>query len=535
MLHLVVFLSGAVLMALEMIGSRILAPTFGSSIYIWGALIIVVMTALTLGYYLGGRYADKFPSFLVMAIILTGAGVWVGWLPFWSSPVSYYCAGFGPRMGSLMAAMAFFFIPSVLMATVSPFAIKLVSSSLSNIGNTAGRLSAISSAGSIVGTLLTSFFLIPIMGVRNIIFTLGFILLGLAILLIIDYGRNSIESQSLPSEGLSKSLPRLLITLIIINLVLLIIFSLILPRNSSRFYEQSQILFDRDSLYHHILVAESGSIRNLHFDNSYQSAMDLEEPLKMVFDYTSYLHLGVVACPKPERVLFIGLGGGSAPKKFLYDYPSLKRIDAVEIDPKVAEVAYQYFELPDDPKLEVLVRDGRFFISQKAREIAAGITLPYDMVIIDAYSESTIPYHLTTLEFLEATRSILAPDGVVVSNIIGSLSGPKSRLLYSMTRTFKSVFPQTYLFPVDLWTGEADQVERNVVLVATMNQEYWNQGAWHERAWEYQKQGLVKEEVTTYTESLVSNSLTAEMIRKYKVPILTDDYAPVDTLQHPLL
>ena len=166
MLYLVVFLSGAVLMSLEMVGSRILAPTFGSSIYIWGSLIVVVMAALTLGYYFGGRYADRFPNLLMMGVILTGSGIWVGLLPFWTTTVSYYFAVLGPRMGSLMAALAFFFVPSVLLATISPFAIKLTSESLSTIGNTAGRLSAVSSAGSIVGTFLTSFFLIPLMGVR---------------------------------------------------------------------------------------------------------------------------------------------------------------------------------------------------------------------------------------------------------------------------------------------------------------------------------------------------------------------------------
>ena len=234
--------------------------------------------------------------------------------------------------------------------------------------------------------------------------------------------------------------------IIIISLLLFGIFGMLIPTKSSFFYHQSQILYERDSLYHHIMVAESGSIRNLHFDNSYQSAMDVNNPLEMVFDYTSYLHLGVVASPKPERVLFIGLGGGSAPKKFLNDYPSIKQIDVVEIDPEVAKVANNYFDLPNDPKLRVSVEDGRLLIAKKAREIATGRIAPYDMVIIDAYSESTIPYHLTTVEFLEAARKVLSPEGVVVSNIIGALSGPNSRLLYSMTRTFMSVFPQAICF-----------------------------------------------------------------------------------------
>lgn len=535
MLYLIVFLSGAVLMSLEMVGSRILAPTFGSSIYIWGALIVIVMAALTIGYYFGGRYADRFPSLLMMGTILAGAGIWVGLLPFWTTPISYYCAELGPRMGSLIAALAFFFIPSVLLATISPFAIKLTSHSLTNIGNTAGRLSAISSAGSIVGTLLTSFFLIPLMGVRNIVLTLGFILLGLAFLIVARTDRSMTEGEPLAEKGSSKSLGRLLLILIIIAMILLGTFGMILLRKSSFFYNQAQILYERDSLYHHIMVAESGSIRNLHFDNSYQSAMDVNNPLEMVFDYTSYLHLGVVARPQPERILFIGLGGGSAPKKFLHDYPSIKQIDVVEIDPEVAEVAYRYFDLPKDTKLRVSVQDGRLVIAKKARDVASERISPYDMVIIDAYSESTIPYHLTTVEFLEAVRKILAPNGVVVSNIVSALDGPQSRLLYSMTRTFKTVFPNAYLFPVGDWYGSSDDSVRNVIVVATLNQEYWNEEVWQKQAEKFQQQGLITEDVMAYAKTMVRNSLVLNRIRKNKVPVLTDDYAPVDTLQHPLL
>ena len=535
MLYLVVFLSGAVLMSLEMVGSRILAPTFGSSIFIWGSLIVVVMTALTLGYYFGGRHADRFPSLFMMASILVGAGIWVGLLPFWTTPVSYYFAVLGPRLGSLMAALAFFFVPSVLLATISPFAVKLSSHSLSTIGNTAGRLSAVSSAGSIVGTFLTSFFLIPLMGVRNIVLTQGVLLLGLAFLIVVRRDQNVTDGGSPAKGGLRYNLRLLLIIVIIISLLLIGIFRMIMPKMSSLYYDQSQILYERDSLYHHIMVAENGPIRNLHFDNSYQSAMDVNNPLEMVFGYTSYLHLGVVARPEPERVLFIGLGGGSAPKKFLNDYPSIKQIEVVEIDPEVAEVAYCYFDLPDDPRLQVLVEDGRLFITKKARDVAAGRIPPYDMVIIDAYSESTIPYHLTTVEFLQAVRQALVPQGVVVSNIIGALSGPNSRLLYAMTRTFRNIFPHTYLFPVDYWEGSDDTLERNVILVATMAQELWNEKDWVSQADAFQEEGIIKEEVSNFARKMVGNSVVLNMIRDQNVPVLSDDYAPVDTLQHPLL
>ena len=173
MLTLTVFLSGVVLMSLEMVGSRILAPTFGSSIYIWGSLIVVVMAALTLGYYLGGRIADRYPHLLVIGIILAVAGAFIGFLPFWTSQVNSFCGRLEPRAGSLLAACAFFFLPSILLATVSPYAVKLAGRDFENLGNIAGRLSAISSTGSVFGTLVTSFFLIPLTGVRNIVHSPG--------------------------------------------------------------------------------------------------------------------------------------------------------------------------------------------------------------------------------------------------------------------------------------------------------------------------------------------------------------------------
>ncbi|HHT49824.1 MAG TPA: fused MFS/spermidine synthase [Firmicutes bacterium] len=529
MLTLTVFLSGAVLMALEMVGSRILAPTFGSSIYIWGSLIVVVMAALTLGYYVGGRLADRFPDLAVIGIILTVAGYFIGFLPFWTSRVNFLCGRLEPRVGSLLAAMAFFFLPSILLATVSPYAVKLAGRNLENLGNIAGRISAISSIGSVVGTLVTSFFLIPLTGVRNIVHSLGLILLLLALLI---FFRKPEKETSTRAFGLSW-LRWVLRLLILLGIVCLIINW----RSGGQSFGShlDGVLYERDSLYNHITVTQSGSRRYLRFDNSFQSAIDLANPFDQVFRYTSYLHLGVVAHPRPERVLFIGLGGGSAPAKFLHDYPSLKRIDVVELDPEVVKVAKTYFALPADPRLQVITQDGRLFVEQASRAIARGEATPYDLVIIDAYSSSTIPYHLTTLEFLELVRKVLAPDGVVVSNIIGAITGPYSGLLRAMTRTFTAVYPQVYLFPVNGWRGEADFFEQNIVVVATLDPVYRSKADWQKQAEELFARELIAEDVPVFARSLVEDPLLTQKEWLAKVPLLTDDYAPVDTLKHPLL
>lgn len=527
MLQLLVFLSGAVLMSLEMVGSRLLAPNFGTSIYVWGSLIVVVMAALTIGYYYGGRIADKYPSFVILGAILGIAGVFIGFLPFWTQPVNSLCSGLEPRTGSLLASLAFFFFPSLMLATISPFGIKLTGRSLTTIGNTAGNMSAVSTAGSIVGTLLTSFFLIPAMGVRNIVHSLGFILLLLSLLSLALAWKRPVDNHRPAPKPLM-----VMIFFIFFSIMTLLLLWVAVPHRIN-LHGEGKTLYNRDSLYHHITVDQIGTERHLHFDNSYQSAIYLEQPLEMVFSYTSYLHLGVVARPHPSRALFIGLGGGSAPKKFLHDYGSLKSIDIVEIDPDTAKVAYRYFRLPDDPRFRVIIQDGRLYVEKMAREIAAGKAKPYDIIVIDAYSSSTIPYHLTTREFVHMVRKIMSSDAVVVSNIIGSITGPYNQLLLAMKRTFDTAFPQSYLFPVGGWRAN-DIFEKNVILVATMNSKRWNSETWLGKAKLLRETGVITENVPEYTQDLVDEALIREQYRLAGIPVLTDDYAPVDTLKNPL-
>lgn len=532
MLKVIIFLGGAVLMALEMVGSRLLAPTFGSSIYVWGSLIVVVMTALTTGYYYGGRLADRHPSYLVMGIILAVSGLYIGFLPFWFQGVNDSFGLMEPRLGSLLASLSFFFLPSVLLATISPYGIKLTSHSLKTIGNTAGFMAAISSAGSIIGTLLTSFFLIPALGVRNIVHILGAILLLLSVTLLLASWRRSRAGSGKEPES-SPRLAQFLICLVLLCAIVMVCLWTVLP-NRSNLHGDARVLYDRDTLYHHITVDQVDQIRHLHFDESYQSAMDVKDPLEMVFLYTSYLHLGVVARPQPSRALFVGLGGGSAPKKFLHDYPSLQAIDAVDIDPEVARVAQRYFKMPADPRLRIVVQDGRLFVEKKAREIAAGKVAPYDIVVIDAYTASTIPYHLTTLEFFDSVRRVLSRDGVMVSNIIGAFAGSSSPLLRSMTRTIGTVFPRVYHFPVGGWGGAGDNSENNVIVVATVNAADRTPNGWKRQAEALHRSGAVTENVQLFAADLVHDPLIRRKAWLNDVPLLTDDYAPVDTLQNPL-
>src|SRR3990170_4597033 len=186
LLYIVVFISGAVLMGLEIVGSRVLAPYFGSSIFVWGSLISVVMTALSIGYYWGGWLSAREPSYAKLMLLLLTPGIVVFFLPFIYPSINEWIAmrDFGNRMNPLIACSVLFLLPGVFMGTISPYVIRLAATQLHTVGSTAGTLYALSTCGSIFGTLLTAFYLIPVLGVSNIIHSLGIMLVCLSLLVV---------------------------------------------------------------------------------------------------------------------------------------------------------------------------------------------------------------------------------------------------------------------------------------------------------------------------------------------------------------
>jgi spermidine synthase len=490
LLQLTVFVCGAVLLGLEIVGSRVLAPYFGSSIFVWGSLISTFLAGLTIGYYMGGFLADRRPRLLAMAVLILLAGVLVVILPMMAPPVNRAIAGmdFGPRLNPLLATLCLFFLPSVFMGTISPYAIKLAASSLATIGNTAGLIYAISTAGSIVGALLTAFYLIQIIGVRSILYSLGITLLALALLLIIVHRATT--------GGLSKPV------------MVWGIFGMVcaaLPALAA-----VNILYEKDSLYHHIIVTDDGALRTLRFDRLRQSALDLKDPYRMVFHYTQYLHLAMAFHDQPQRALFIGLGGGSAPRRFHRDYPSLV-IDVAELDPEVVSVAKRYFMFQEDDRMKVQVVDGRIFLQKTQQR--------YDIIVLDAYYADAIPFHLTTREFLAELKAKLSPTGIVVSNVIGSVHGEDGKLFRSILKTLETEFRQTYVFPVD--------EVANIIVIATQSAERLSKQEVIRRA-----RRLEDEHKVQLPLEQLAHTYVLERIPRDDVPVLTDDYAPVDGLLH---
>ncbi len=497
-LRVVVFGSGAILMGLEIVGSRLIAPFFGSSVFVWGGLISIFLGALSLGYYLGGTMADRWPRATVLATLLTLAGATILALPVVARPVlaAFDAWNLGPRLNPLLASVTLFAIPSVLMGTTSPFAIKLVAKDLATVGTSAGVLYALSTAGSIAGTVGTAFFLVPTLGVRTILYLLGGSLLILAALLAM---RHAIALRPALGTGL-------------------FLLVLLVPgptQGAPIALPTSRVIYEKDSVYHQISVLEDGLNRYLRFNRSFQGGMVIRDPFESPFLYTSYAHLARVFHPGMRRVLLIGLGAGTIPKRFARDYPELV-IDSVELDPAVVDVAKRYFDIKEDARHRIIVQDGRVHLRRSEAK--------YDLIILDAYFAEGIPFHLATKEFLEIVRDHLAPGGIVVSNIIGALEGPQSTLFRALYKTYASIFPGLYPFPTAFGLARNPTEVRTIILISTgrgvVRSDDILAAARRLRA-----EGRVRLPIDRYAQDFYDRRVATD-----DVPLLTDNYAPVDIL-----
>jgi spermidine synthase len=270
------------------------------------------------------------------------------------------------------------------------------------------------------------------------------------------------------------------------------------------------VLYAKNSRYHRIVVVDDGAYRTLLFDALTQSGMRIKDPYASVFRYTDYLQLVMAYKPSARRVLFLGLGGGSAPKRFWRDYPQLQ-IDVAEVDPDVVGVARRYFAVPTDPRLRIKAQDGRRFLAESSRR--------YDAIVVDTYYSDSIPFHMTTREFVGLARERLTPGGVIAMNVIGSVRGSGSKLFRALYRTYRTEFPTVVVHPVD----SVDTLG-NIILLAT-------EGAapakpllsarWRELRARTPTAPDLSRAISTRYDAVVP---TAD------VPTLTDDYAPTDSL-----
>jgi spermidine synthase len=517
MLRFIVFACGAALMGLEIAAARVLAPYLGNSVYVWGSVISVVMIALSLGYWLGGQIADRFGAARALPPVIAASGLATTAAPLVSAAVLPLVADFGPRLGSLAAAAAIYFVPAILLAMVSPLGVRIAAQAgIERIGRSAGGLYAISTAGSIVGTLATSFWLIPLLSLEPLQVWTGIALVATAIFALL-LPRTADETAPEPGRiGALLARHTVLSTVVLVGAGVALgayVLAAVAPPPEMN-AEGETVLFRADTEYHRITVTEDGEARHLRFDRSHQSAVSIADPFVSTIRYPDYMHLALALKPDAKRVLVLGLGGGSITRRFWRDYPGML-VDTVEIDPVVVDVAYRYFWLPEDERLRVFTEDGRRYV-QRAEEA-------YDIVIVDAYHADALPFHLTTEEFLEEVEAIMTPDGVLAYNIISSPAGSGSDLFRSMYRTASGVWKNIWVFPLGYAYDHNAEARRNILVFATDNpvgkDEFLLRVA-----------GRVDGRVTIEGFPEMLYDLYDEPVPVADVPLLTDSHAPTDSL-----
>ncbi|HET6351592.1 MAG TPA: fused MFS/spermidine synthase [Coriobacteriia bacterium] len=522
MLRTIVFICGAALMALELVAARLLAPVLGNSIFVWGAVISVVMIALSIGYWLGGQLADRYRPAHLLAPLIAAGGLATVIAPTIAQPTLMAVSGLDPRIGALIASAVIFFVPSILLATVSPLAVRLAADSgLERIGRSAGGLYAVSTAGSVVGTLATSFWLIPVLSLEPLVVAVGFTLAGCSLLALV-LTRSSEAAASAVEEGAGVagqlgSIARPALATLGLAVAGLAVGGVVLAGGVSvqaKNTEGETVLLRQDSQYHRITVTEAGGIRHLRFDASNQSAILLADGYTSKIRYPNYLDLAIALKPDARRVLVLGLGGGAVTKRWWRDYPDMT-IDTVEIDPAVVDVARRYFALPTDPRLRVFNEDARRFVKR-----ASGT---YDIVIVDCYYSDSIPAHLTTSEFFGEVKERLAPDGVVAYNVIGAVKGDDSRLFRSVYRTVLEQFGREWVFGIGLAEDGAVREPRNIIVLAT-------DSALSNQTLLARIRSRVGGRVKVAGFPDFADDMYTSTPAMADVPVLTDAYAPTDSL-----
>jgi hypothetical protein len=440
-------------MIIELVASRLVSKYFGSSLYTWTGIIGVVLGGISLGNYLGGRLADRFPPRRIISLLLLVASLLI-FLILVLDLVLYRVLDRGTFSGvtaemlarSVLLIVVLFFLPSAALGTISPVMAKYALETSSRVGNTVGSIYAMSAIGSIVGTFLAGFVLIPLLGITTIVAVIG----GLMALLALVMGPfRAVSAAWLCAVGLGTAV-------------------LYTPGQGVALYnpdrEESRLLFATDSLYSHIEVREVDNRgrreRVLIQDGLIHNRYDPAHPDRLLYEYERIFDalteeritaLGVAG----DQLATLTLGGGGCvyPSVLQRRYPG-SRNEVVEIDPEVLDLAQRYFGLDPSAELRLVAADARNYVHALAdprfpsREARAGAGAApgrrYRLVYIDAFNSFSVPYHLTTREFSALVGRLLDDGGLVLANCVDIFA--EGRFLNAYLNTLREVFPYVAVY-----------------------------------------------------------------------------------------
>lgn len=418
-LLLTVACSGSAVMILELLGTRIIAPYYGVSLYVWSSLIAVTMIALATGYYLGGFLADRYPR-IRLAHIFTLASLTTVLIPFISGPVMQLTNPLGMRVGAFVSALLLFSVPLTALAMVGPFAIKLATRDLRGVGRAVGSVYAVSTLGSVLATLLLGFYLLPLFGTRSIIFSLSLLLFIWAMPLM---WRDK-DGFNQAAAGLPLWVAGAVVGLLSIN-------GYATPHASGKAFK---LIHAEESVYGWVRVVDDlhNGHRLLLSDSSVLSAVELEHG-RSLLSYQAVLGGLPLFRPQAKDALLIGLGGGHVALDLKAKGLTT---DTIEIDPAVASAALEYFHFK--PTGEFIVGDARYEITKLHKH--------YDFIIHDCFTGGSEPTHLLTAEMLRELSGLLTEQGVLALNYVGFTQGEGVEAVASVYKTLKSVLPEVRVF-----------------------------------------------------------------------------------------
>lgn len=427
-LYFTVFASGMTTLALELSASRLLGSAFGTSNLVWASIIGLILIYLTVGYFLGGRWADRSPNFRTMYAILAWGAFTSGLVPFIARPVLRLAADafdqlqVGVLFGSFTAVLVLFLVPVTLLGMISPFAIRLAVHDSREAGRVSGQIYAISTLGSFVGTFLPVLLTIPLIGSTYTFLVFSAFLTVVAIV------------GMLKSAGWKKALPWVWM-LVVLAALGYVWASLPLKQSYGQIYEH-------ESAYNYIQVLEVDGYRYLRLNEGqgihsmwHASEINYGGPWQQ-FLAAPFFNPAPYNVEAVESMAIIGLAAGTVARQATAVFGPI-RIDGYEIDPMIIEVGRAYFDM-NMPNLNAIAEDGRVGLERSGQK--------YSIIAVDAYRPPYIPWHLTTQEFFQEAYDQLSPDGVLVINV--GRSPIDRRLVNDLASTIQTVFPTAYVMDV---------------------------------------------------------------------------------------
>ena len=419
------FTTGAVVMALEILGSRLLAPIFGNSLFVWGALIGVILAAMSSGYATAGWLADRYPGGVVLAWLLLLSGFWTFLLAGIGQPVMFRVSAWvqDPRWGPCLAATVLLGPPAFCLSGTLPPLLRLSVADLGHLGRHTGRMIAVSTVGSLIGTWGTAFFLLTWMGGLALVTLLA----AIQVVLGVVWWWYAVALHNRLVARLTGGLLLLLGSLAAGWLAFHPVLVLSAP------------LYQEDSPYQQIRVRDDDLFRYLILDRTFHAVMWKADPIELFLPYSQAMMAARALQPAAVHALILGHGGASLAKWLAVHWPALD-LDTVEVDPSVVKAAETYFAYHPTPNHHVFVKDARMFLRSMDRQ--------YDIIWLDVFARHLIPFHLTTQEFFSELRSHLRPEGVLAVNLASSGEGPDRQRAGAVVETLRTVFPVIESFAV---------------------------------------------------------------------------------------